>query len=146
MLRGGLVCGRNTGMSHAISPVKQPEHKAIVTPRCVSLPFDSEHNEKERKTDFSLQHVLGFISWCQVRVCKKCNSQWCGICEVKVVRLEPSCRWLLDALSFPLSVSREWRPSAQSQSSCSCPLLAPTGKDHFPGRWPALSWGSASCA
>lgn len=152
----GLVCGHNTGMSNAISPVKQPEQKAVVMPRCVPLPFDKEGQwEMEKKQVFLCSTCQGLFSYVKFMFfCfvlffeaakQKCNSQP-GISEVKVVGLEPSCGWSLDALSFPLSVSREWRPSAQSRSSCSCPLLAPTGKDHVPGCWTALSWGSASCA
>lgn len=45
-----------------------------------------------------------------------------------------------------MSVSRERRPSAESPSSCSCPLLAPSGKDHLPGCRTALSRRSATRA
>lgn len=56
------MCGHNTGMSIAISPVKQPEQKAVVIPRCVPLPFDKKDNDKQRKTEFFLQHAPGPVS------------------------------------------------------------------------------------
>lgn len=113
MLWGSLMCGHNTGTSNAISPVKQPEQKAVVMARCIPLPFDKKDNEKQRKAGFSLQYVpyvklmffcLFFLNMAFV----KSNCQW-DIREVEVVRLEPSCGWLLERTSFPLSV---WRVKA----------------------------------
>lgn len=55
------------------------------------------------------------------------------------------CQRVLEITSLLLiSVSREWSTPTESWRSCSCPLMASTGKDLLPGCGHALSWQSAS--